>query len=101
MSGTIGIPSRRRGGGLKAWLRWLGNHPGGEELAEFDWEFLTAGDPGCLERVRGRPIAVREARRWYGRRRAAGLNQPSDQRLGARSGNEPAAVREAFSCHPA
>jgi hypothetical protein len=51
---TIGIRSRRRGGGLKAWLRWLGNHPGGEQLAEFDPGFLTAGDPGCLERVRGR-----------------------------------------------
>jgi hypothetical protein len=38
-----------------------GNHPGGEQLAEFDSEFLTAGDPGCLERVRGRPMAVREA----------------------------------------
>ena len=98
---TIGIRLRRRGGGLKAWLQWLGNHAGGEQLAEFDSEFLTAGDPECLERVRGRPIAVREARGWYGRRRATGLNQPSDQRLGARSGNESTAVREAFSCHPA
>jgi len=61
---------RRRGGGLKAWLQWLGNHLGGEQLAEFDLEFLRAGDPECLERVRCRPIAVRRARRWYGRRRA-------------------------------
>jgi hypothetical protein len=36
---------RRRGGGLKAWLQWLGNHLGGEQLAEFDSEFLRAGDP--------------------------------------------------------
>jgi hypothetical protein len=45
---------------------------GGEQLAEFDSEFLRAGDTECLERVRGRPIAVRGARRWYGRRRANG-----------------------------
>jgi len=30
-----------------------------------------------------------------------GLNQPSDQRLGAWSGNESTAVREASSCQPA
>jgi hypothetical protein len=47
VSGTSGIRSRRRGGGLKAWLRWLGNHPAGEQLAEFDSEFLTAGTPGA------------------------------------------------------
>jgi hypothetical protein len=98
---TIGIRLRRRGGGLKVWLQWLGNHPGGARLAEFDSEFLTAGDPECLERVRGRPIGAGDPRRWYGRRRATGLNQPSDQRLGARSGNESTAVREASSYHPA
>jgi hypothetical protein len=100
VSGTIGILLRRRGGGLKAWLQWLGNRPGGAQLAEFDSEFLTAGDPECLERVRGRPIGAGDARRWYGRRRATGLNQPSDQRLGARSGKESTAVRETYSCHP-
>ena len=34
-----------------AWLQWFGNHPGGEQLAEFDSEFLRAGDPVCLERA--------------------------------------------------
>lgn len=29
VSGTIGIRSRRRGGGLKAWSQRLGNHPAG------------------------------------------------------------------------
>jgi hypothetical protein len=33
--------------GLKAWLQWLGNHPGGEQRAEFDSEFLRAGDPSA------------------------------------------------------
>ena len=68
------------------------------QLAEFDSELPRAGDPERLERVRGRPIAVRDARRWNGRCRVTGLNQPSDQRLGARSANEPTAVREASSC---
>ena len=55
--GTRAVLGRRRGGGLKAWLQWLGNHPGGEQLAEFDSEFPGAGDPECLECVRCQPIA--------------------------------------------
>ncbi len=52
---------RRRADGLKAWLQWLGNYPGGEQLAEFDSEFLRAGDPEGLERVRCQPIAAGSA----------------------------------------
>ena len=99
MSATIGIRLRRRGGGLKAWLQWLGNHASREEL-RVDSEFLTAGDPECLERVRGRPIAVRDAVAGTNDIEQTGLNQPSDQRLGVRSGNESTAAREASSCHP-
>ena len=44
--------------------------PAGSNWRSLTRSSLTAGDPECLERVRGRPIAVRDARRWYGRRRA-------------------------------
>jgi hypothetical protein len=100
VSATIGIRLRRRGGGLKAWLQWLGNHPGGEQLAELGSEFLTAGDPECRECVRGRPVAVRDARRWYRRRRAnrpeptpaISASEPGQGTSRPRSGRPPRAI---------
>ena len=44
--------------------------PAGSNWRSLTRSSLTAGDPECRERVRGRPMAVRDARRWYGRHRA-------------------------------
>jgi hypothetical protein len=50
---------------------------------------------GAWERVRCQPIAVRDPVAGTGYVQQTGLNQPSDQRFGARSRNELTAVPEA------
>ena len=69
-----------------------------------NWRSLTRSSSRLATRVPGaRPWSADSgSRRWYGRRRGqTGLNRPSDQRLGAWSGNESTAVREASWCRPA
>ena len=90
-------PPRRRSQGVVAVASV--NHPGGEQVAEFDSEFLRAGGPECLERAGSADSGSRRPSLAPATPGKTGLNQPSDQRLGARSGNEPTAVREASWCH--